>query len=78
MPSRIRRRTSFRALSQRDGRSPLEHALHDGEDHELLFTSHVEPSLGTRIGRIVQGSDVQIQRGGDIEILEARGWEHRL
>ena len=25
-------------LSQQDGRPPLEHALHDGEDHELLFT----------------------------------------
>ena len=25
-------------LSQQDGKLPLEHALHDGEDHELLFT----------------------------------------
>ncbi|MDW8243606.1 MAG: thiamine-phosphate kinase [Thermogemmata sp.] len=27
-----------RTLSQRSGRSPLEHALHDGEDFELVFT----------------------------------------
>ena len=50
----------------------------DGEDHELLFTSQVQPSLGTRIGSIVEGRDVRIQHGNDIEVLEARGWEHRL
>jgi thiamine-monophosphate kinase len=32
---------------RRDGHSPLEHALHDGEDYELLFTAPHQPFAGT-------------------------------
>lgn len=34
-----------RSLSRRDGRSPLEHALSDGEDFELLFTVSARADL---------------------------------
>src|SRR5439155_5109304 len=40
---------------RRDGHSPLEHALHDGEDHELLFTSAVSfLPVGSQISLIGQ------------------------
>jgi thiamine-monophosphate kinase len=76
-------------LAERDGRSPLEHALHDGEDFELLFTVgeadaarlEAEKPLGrvplTRIGRIVEGEGVWlVGEGGRRRPLEPGGWEH--
>jgi thiamine monophosphate kinase len=62
-------------LSKRDGRPALEHALHDGEDHELLFTAKSQPPLGTHIGSIT--ADLAI-RDEDGQNLEAKGWEHTL
>jgi thiamine-monophosphate kinase len=63
---------------RRDGRSPLEHALHDGEDYELLFTSGRNHSdCATRIGTITRDRQVLLQyRGGRTEPLEPKGWEH--
>lgn len=69
-----------RALSRQDGRGPLDHALGDGEDHELLLTGHLD-GLGlpvTRIGRIVQGPELLLEREGRTEPLAARGWEHQI
>jgi thiamine-monophosphate kinase len=67
------------ALSRRDGVEPLLHALHDGEDHELLYTCRGLASAGVMIGRIVEGAGVFLEReGGRVERLEARGWEHRM
>ena len=63
--------------ARRDGHSPLEHALHDGEDYELLFTSpHENPN---RIGVITSSLDIVIKyRDGRTEPLEPKGWEHTL
>jgi len=58
-------------------RTPLEHALHDGEDYELLLTSsRVAVPEGICIGTIVAGHDVWIGRDGRRELLPALGWEH--
>lgn len=68
------------ALSQRDHVSPLEHALHDGEDHELLFTSpDLIPDV-TCIGRILPGPapTITITRDGTRSTLRPGGWEHQL
>ena len=78
-----------RDLAARDGRSPLDHALSDGEDFELVFA--VSPADGerllreqpvpgvavARIGEIV-GQGYWLQRAGNPEPLEPRGYEHLL
>jgi thiamine-monophosphate kinase len=71
---------------RRDGRTPLDHALHDGEDYELLFTTTPEyatlfplPVASTVIGMIAAGAGVWLQRrDGSREPLTPRGWEHGL
>jgi thiamine-monophosphate kinase len=71
-------------------KSPLERALSDGEDFELLFT--VSPEEGRRllaappfetplshIGEIVEGRDCElIEACGRRTPLEARGWAHSV
>jgi thiamine-monophosphate kinase len=68
---------------RRDGHSPLEHALHDGEDYELLFTA--SPNVITAetlnknariIGRISAKRGVFIVIDGKSVELVAKGWEH--
>jgi thiamine-monophosphate kinase len=66
------------ALSSRDGVDPLDHALHDGEDHELLFTARASPPLGARIGTIQAEKGIFLRRNGRILALPARGWEHAM
>ena len=65
---------------RRDGRAALDHALHDGEDYELLFTG--PPGFyfaSTRVGTITADPGVWLQQAGKgREPLEPRGWEHRL
>lgn len=63
-------------LGKCDGRTPLDHALHDGEDHELLFTSAEPPppQLAMRIGQITAEPKILL----DGEELKPRGWEHAL
>jgi thiamine-monophosphate kinase len=66
-------------MSKSDSRSPLEHALHDGEDHELLFTGpHPLPSEFIEIGKITEGAGIFLDHNGKQEPLQPRGWEHRL
>lgn len=65
-------------LSQQDQRTPLEHALHDGEDYELLLTCRGGCVKGTSIGTIVQGSGVMLRSADGMLPLEPKGWEHRL
>lgn len=64
----------------RDGQSPLDHALNDGEDHELLLTGRLEGSNlpVIRIGEVVPGAQITLLRDGRSETLSRRGWEHRL
>src|SRR5262249_16890850 len=71
-----------------DGRTPLDHALADGEDFELLFT--VSPADGqkllraplfntplTHIGEIVAGARCQpTLPDGPLKPLAALGWKH--
>jgi thiamine-monophosphate kinase len=66
-------------LSRQDGRSPLEHALHDGEDYELLYTTAEKASQGTRIGHITAEPGIWIvESNGGHRPLEPKGWEHPL
>jgi len=65
-------------LSQRDGVSPLDHALGDGEDYELLYTASADKGKGIRIGQIIAELGVWLQQAdGSRQPLESKGWEHR-
>jgi thiamine-monophosphate kinase len=73
-----------------DDRSPLMHALSDGEDFELLFTTPPDDAqrilneqpladLGvpiTRIGVITEETGVRLRRGSDDSKLERSGYVH--
>lgn len=72
-------------LSERDGVLSLEHALHDGEDFELLVVGD-ERGLGPlagaekllRVGRITEGGGMRIVADGQETALAAKGWRHRF
>ncbi len=67
------------ALAQQTGRDPLWHALHDGEDYELLFTAAMVSVPGCiAIGHVEAEPGVRIRRAGRVEPLAALGWEHAL
>lgn len=67
------------AVDRADGRSPLEHALHDGEDYELLFTAARCDHPDThRIGTVIAGAGVFLERDGRRLPLPMLGWEHTL
>lgn len=72
---------------RRDGHSPLEHALHDGEDYELLFTMRpyddngqlVNLPPGTcRIGICTGEPGVWLLKDGTRGALEPKSWEHKF
>jgi thiamine-monophosphate kinase len=66
-------------LSRRDGIPPLEHALHDGEDYELLYTAPGDVAAGIRIGRITAGAEILLQSPNNPPCpLQAKGWQHEL
>ena len=67
-------------LSRRDGRPPLEHALHDGEDHELLLSASRDPELPgvVRVGTVIAEPGVFIVSEGRRDALSAGGWQHSL
>jgi thiamine-monophosphate kinase len=58
--------------------SPLEHALHDGEDYELLFTSSAAWPGHESIGRITADRQIVVDVNGTLEKLQPRAWEHSL
>lgn len=71
-------------LSRRDGRSPLDHALSDGEDYELLGAAG-SPELfrrcpfAVRIGRFTRASGIRmVRRDGSLVSLSPRGWKYDL
>jgi thiamine-monophosphate kinase len=61
-------------------RTPLEHALHDGEDYELLFTSALDhSSRAIAVGVITAGDKLLIKHpDGREEELKPLGFEHSL
>jgi thiamine-monophosphate kinase len=66
-------------LSRRDGISPPIHALNDGEDYELLFTSTTQPPVGIRIGRIIPEPGIWIESPDTSRTpLAAKGWLHNI
>ena len=66
-------------LATRDHLSPLDHALTDGEDYELLFTTATQTSIGTRIGQIHATPGIWLgERDQPRRPLHPMGWEHRL
>jgi thiamine-monophosphate kinase len=65
--------------SRQDRRIPLEHALHDGEDHELLFTTAPDANVPhVRIGTVTAEPGIFIDRDGQRAPLEPKGWEHAI
>jgi thiamine-monophosphate kinase len=58
--------------------TPLEHALHDGEDYELLFTGSVpDVAIATRIGSVVAKPGITLcHADGRRNALQPKGWEH--
>jgi thiamine-monophosphate kinase len=66
-------------LSRRDKISALDHALNDGEDYELLFTSNQDVAGGIRVGRITAepGIFLEDERTNRISLIP-RGWEYRI
>jgi thiamine-monophosphate kinase len=66
------------AFRMNDAISPLDHALHDGEDHELLFASpHCDHPGVTCVGVIDPLPGVRIRVNDEISPLQPRGWDHR-
>lgn len=75
-----------KTCSQSSGRSPLDHALYDGEDFELILCVAPEPaaeilSAGipvTRIGVMTSDTDKLIRDSADCELrhLPIKGFEH--
>jgi thiamine-monophosphate kinase len=74
-------------LAARDGRSPLEHALHDGEDFELCFAAPAERAAdlvrtglaGTpvaRIGRVTAERDYLIATRAGLVPMRRGGHDH--
>jgi thiamine-monophosphate kinase len=75
-----------RRLARRDRRRPVEHALSDGEDYELLFALPRIEALrverarrGTVIGEIAAVDGVYLREGPErLREIERQGWEHRF
>jgi thiamine-monophosphate kinase len=74
-------------LSKRTGRPPLEHALGDGEDFELVFTVDADtgakllahpPVPVWKIGECVAEQGMWLTQGGVKRVLPPTGWEHGL
>src|SRR6185436_9465048 len=65
-------------LAHSTRKAPLEHALSDGEDHELLFTTASRPASAIHIGRITAARSLVIREDGAERPLPAKGWDHSL
>jgi thiamine-monophosphate kinase len=56
--------------------SPLDHALNDGEDHELCFTSPDDIPAAIRIGVTAKEKGLWLQNGSIRTELQPLGFEH--
>lgn len=66
-------------LSRRDGIPALDHALNDGEDYELLFTSAGDVAQGIRLGQITTEAGIFILGNDGIKRpLAPLGWQHGM
>ncbi|MGD0768369.1 MAG: thiamine-phosphate kinase [Tepidisphaeraceae bacterium] len=66
-------------LSRRDRISQLEHALNDGEDYELLFTTSAGAGQGIRIGQLTPEPGIFLRdAAGAVRPMEPRGWQHGI
>jgi thiamine-monophosphate kinase len=73
------------AMQMHDHLSPLEHALYDGEDYELLFTSphalQVSSSDGSSsilIGQVISEPGMWLERNGQRTPIDPLGWDYQL
>lgn len=71
---------SAMAMSQRDGRTPLDHVLNDGEDFELLFACEGDAMASAvdvwKIGEVTESGLDVVDEHGRREPLVPRGWVH--
>jgi thiamine-monophosphate kinase len=72
-----------RRQAAQDGRPAREHALHDGEDFELIVAvSAATPEVACRrlglfpLGRMRAAPGLFLDDGGTLEPIPPRGWEH--
>jgi thiamine-monophosphate kinase len=67
-----------KALAQIDGLDPLQHAMTDGEDFELLLVgSDALAKIAAPIGHIVDGAGVTlVTQTGRAESVQPKGYEH--
>ncbi len=62
----------------KDPRAPLDHAIGDGEDHELCFTGEEGIPDAIRIGTVVAEQGLWLERDGTRTVLNATAFEHRF
>jgi thiamine-monophosphate kinase len=79
-----------RALAKTSGKHPMEHALSDGEDFELLFTLPLEQADRlkkdreyhfsiTEIGEVLADpKERTLLTGGSTSVLKRRGYDHQI
>lgn len=74
-----------RRLSRQDGLPALDHALHDGEDFELVVVGDprglgvmVEKGKLLRIGTITEEKGMRIREGETVKEMPAVGWRHKF
>jgi thiamine-monophosphate kinase len=67
------------ALAAKTGRSAIHHALHDGEDYELLLTAAQAPlDVLIRIGTVTAGGGMVLRSGDTRDVLAPLGWDHEV
>ncbi len=64
------------AIKLSGGTDGLHHALYDGEDYELLFTSPQEIQGIYKIGEMIEKEGIYLQDGSRVKRLRIRGWEY--
>lgn len=81
--SRVPVHADARRLARTSGRTPLDHALHDGEDHELLFAASPTEArkrvrIGLESGRLEVTDIGAFRAGRGLYIRSGDGTERRV